>query len=380
MICQSCGAQIGDGQKFCGVCGAKQGDDSVENLPTVPIEEELSANYISREETSETDMCQKPLQEGEQPPAGNSKSPQYTAPLIQQTTYEQPVLNPGQAAVPKKKKGRVKAAFLSVFVSFFVVIFTFLMLGILTFRSSLSEENVSSLVSNINVDEVIESDQFAEIEKEWKGRFTEQELKRIYKKSGAEDYLKSVAVEYSEYILGGEAPSGITAKDVISLVRRNADLIEEETGYKFKKSDYKDIENYMTDHEEEMGVFAPSEATGTLIKTVSLLTSVYMVVILGIILLLLLLWMFKVRYWSSSALSWFAYASITGIVAFMILMSICPVVLSTLGTDVPLVSSAVKLYVKNSIWCVIINSVILFIVNIIFVLLHAAIRAFKKRA
>ena len=178
MICQSCGADVREGQKFCGICGAKSICETQETPQPIPVEnEQLSGNYMPEEIPSDTEVGSQDSLNLEEALENNVPPAQYTAQAVQTPEYNEGATQQSvteSVPKPKKKKGKVKAAFLSVFVSLFVIIFTFLTLGVLTFRASISKENISSFISNINVDEVIESDQFAEIEKEWKGRFTKQ--------------------------------------------------------------------------------------------------------------------------------------------------------------------------------------------------------------
>lgn len=321
MNCQNCGAEVKEEQKFCSVCGTKV----EECVPKQPI-----------------------LAEGE--------------------SQEPPVKT-------EKKKNEVMKVFISLLICILLVIVSVTTLSLLTVRDTFNESNVEKIVDKVDVKELLKTG-IVDMRTAFDGNFTEKEIANIYEESSFKSYFKDVAVDLASYVQGkGDFPE-LDGEEIADLVLENEEIIRENSDYKLVDDAHKKIEDMVEDDRDFKKAVSKTEDVSKLVKFA---VSIVWVVLLGIIIVLLMVWMFKVRQWSISALCWGGVSLCVSSAIFAIGVICTPIALRA-EEDIPRYISYISVTVlKGAVWPAVKFGFIWLITGVVLIAAYKVTKTIKKR-
>lgn len=321
MICSNCGKETPDHERFCRNCGAEKNISCESPTP--------SASQVVPPSQPAT---QKPVQVSPAPVAPTShassevKSTVNTAPARESKTISAPPVSPAPHA-PAKKEPFVLRNIFSVFCCILVFIFTVSLLGTISLRYALSEKYAENLVDSIDMPTVLRTmrdDYNVNFSKD----ITEKELAKIYREGTFKDLTKKVVADYTEYIRTGDIPEGIDAHDVIALIDENQHLIYAVSGYSVTMQDREAILTFFENEDNAFVQFlSPSQKPSGDLSALQILSSLYIIIGLGIALLLSLILLFAIRKWRVSSFNWAGITGAVSAVLFLILGLIRPILM-----------------------------------------------------
>ena len=230
MFCTNCGKSTVETAKFCGGCGFPF-RDSAKPLPVSAVN--VGAGAAVKKTTSADGVTTAGK-------AGKAKT-RAAAKKIEKANAAVP-------AVSKYGKGRLAA---TIGLCVLLVIFLIAASLIFVIRNTVSEQNISDAVSEIDVflimDELDVYDRIIDAIEE----NTSEELdinrgavRRIAGSGPVRDFVADNMTGYADALIWGRGHE-ISRADVIRLVRDSSDLIYEETGYRLSEQAYDEIDEYL---------------------------------------------------------------------------------------------------------------------------------------
>lgn len=333
MDCKQCGAQIPDYAKFCTECG----------------------NICNREDIQQVS-------------ANQQQAP--TSQIVEEPVVADKYVPCPVPALPKKEKKFLKN-FVSVLCCIMIFVFSFATLTVFTVRGSITPDRVDNLVDDFDIKYFLEESGIGEDMDEV---YIDQ-IEEICEKSFVRKYIKDVANEYTGYILGGRKPKGVKSRDVIKLISDNRYEVQEIFEYEIEDDSFGDVEIFFGENgEENLGVFSSEVRTNDELDTARMLLSVYMLIGLLIFVALFVFLLYTVRKGNTSFMAWTGVTFISVAVIFGIFTSIRPIILGFMPNADVVVYEIVRLYLKNSLSVVLLNSFAMLAVGFLLVLTHIIVK------
>ncbi len=171
-----------------------------------------------------------------------------------------------------------------------IVLFVFLAVGtvLFTIRRSTTEEEINSVVSEINLADirvgVMMNDDDADlslaeyihdhVNPELLSRYnlSEGNIEELLEEEDIKTFLSEKLWEYCDYIYSGGSEPKVTAREIVKLLEKNESAIYRITGYQLAESDYQSIEDSL--NETTIGALDLSNVSEDYEGTFSLLRAV----------------------------------------------------------------------------------------------------------
>ncbi len=155
---------------------------------------------------------------------------------------------PNVVSCEEPKKPVVKTI-LKITCAVFAVIFAIAALILGSVRMAFTEENVSSVIDDANIGNIIEENG-GNLGAFCIDRISDEDMKKIFEQKPFKDYFKKAANEYLTYILGGEKGESLSGKTFSELIKNNPDVVKKASGYEFRSFEYEMVESGLNRAEE----------------------------------------------------------------------------------------------------------------------------------
>lgn len=322
MICKQCGAQLGEGSKFCTKCGC-----AIENQDTIQA--------VAAEAPAEKKKKEKKV----------------------------------------KKENKFVKTLLSVLCCIMIFVLSFATLTLFTVRDSISPEKVESLLDNADIQMLVENSGMNNLI----GGMDGKDIERVYRKTSIKDYVEDIAKDYTDYLLGGKKPKGVKADDVVDLLYENQYEIEEILGEGLSDRDFEQTyEFFEEDGAQNLGVLSSEVRTNDVLDTTRIIISIYVVIALLALTALFIFLLFKARRYNLNSLVWTSVPLILTSILFGVFASVKPIVLSFLNGLEPIVSEVAALFMSNILGVVLLNSGLVLLTGILLIAAFVITKKIKK--
>ncbi len=196
-----------------------------------------------------------------------------------------------------RKKGGAAVVLVSILCFLLVMVLSAALVGQLTLRhcagnallpKAVAEVPIADItVDNRSVAQII-YDEFVADE-----RVSVENVERVIEQGTFSAYAEEVAAAYNRYLLGeGEFPQ-LEAEEIVTLIDENAELIYAETGLRFLDADKEklrtNLEGTLADYNRTLENGMHKGVNGFAVRSAF---SLWLPIVLGVLMLLLLIWMF----------------------------------------------------------------------------------------
>jgi len=254
MYCEHCGTKLDSDSKFCTNCGKSTSEPPVTSISenssdfSAPVDNSVindikADNFIAHSQNEPVTEQQNEIISQSDESSNSSVSSDKFA---ETENFDVEVIEES----PVGKGRRFAAVLLVPFILVFMIIFNL----VATVRFSLGGENLKNAFNNIDFAEFLDTKMNNEntvisyvynlvddgIKKEYD--IKEKNIKRFIEKSELQNYSANIISQYADLLVLGKGKASLTADDVSDFVKDNSKFVEEEFGYKFSKSDYREIE------------------------------------------------------------------------------------------------------------------------------------------
>lgn len=241
MFCNKCGSPLSATAKFCPGCGAQ-----IASTSTPPSRYETTQNQSDTFHQAGDLDFQPQLQNPTY--RSNPIEPQVNMPPeqpINPTVYHNPSeyrnpapISPAMPMPTKPHSEKVSLSggkvALSLLCSVIIFISTLSGLAVFTARSAISPENISALIDNIDIQDIME-----ELDtEEWLGQISPEAAEKISELPAVRNYLNELVTDYVDSILNDTQPKGIDAEKAIAIMKQEEDALEELLGMEFTFGTY----------------------------------------------------------------------------------------------------------------------------------------------
>ena len=264
MFCNKCGSPLSTTAKFCPGCGAQivgasspppryettqnqsdtfrqAGDldfqpqqqnptyhsDSVEPQLNIPPEQSINPTIYHNPSEHRNSAPIYPIRPQVQ------KNPPFNQTGIGES-YIPPAMPMPTKPRPQKNSLSGGKIALSLLCSVLIFISTLSGLAIFTARSAISPDNISALIDNIDIQDIME-----ELDaEEWLGQISPEAAEKISELPAVREYLNELVIDYVDSILTNTQPKGIDSEKAIAIMKQEEDELEELLGMEFTLATY----------------------------------------------------------------------------------------------------------------------------------------------
>ena len=293
-FCSSCGGRIGQLDGICTGCGKNYAAKEEIAPQEVAAEETVEGQIPAEEITAEEPAAEEPVEEA---PAQPQAVVSATVP---------PAVKPAPA---KKEKGKVSAGkvILTVLLSILLFVFSFAAVAAFSLKQFATEDTIDAIMAEVELSDILAlagedyEDSFYDtlgdfVQEQTGAEISKKTLDKLVKQSNLKEFLAEKMSVYLDDFLYDEKNFELTAEDVADLLSDNKEIIEEELEAEVSDDVIDAIAEWVAKEDviDNLRPAAMKKSSPALFYSVNIGLSVISLIILGLLVLLCLLLMFRI--------------------------------------------------------------------------------------